>query len=272
MVPTPVYPPFLSAPALAERQQHDVPLRLQGDRWEFDWEAMERAATPNTRLLLLCHPHNPVGRVWTRDELTRLAEFCTRHDLVICSDEVHCDILLDDVTFTPVGALGPDVAARTITLNSPSKTYNIAGLAFSYAVIPDVRLRAAFRHAGSGVLAEFNPFGLVACAAAYRRGAPWRHAMLQQLRTNRRLVLDAVRHGALPGITTTPIEATYLAWLNVEALELEDPTAFFEAAGVGLSGGAPFGDDRYLRFNFACPEANVREALARMSRALAARR
>ncbi len=272
LVPTPVYAPFITAPKLAEREQHNVPLRWSGRRWEFDWEAMERAVTANTRLLLLCHPHNPVGRVWSREELGRLAEFCGRHELVICSDEVHCDLLLDDVAFTPTAALGPEVAARTITLNSPSKTYNVAGLAFSYAVIPDARLRAAFRHAGDGLMAELNPFGLVACAAAYRHGEPWRQALLQQLRTNRDLVLSAIEGAMLPGVTTTPIEATYLAWLNVESLGLEDPVGFFEAGGVGLSDGRPFGDARYVRFNFACPEANVREALSRMSRALAAPR
>jgi cystathionine beta-lyase len=271
LVPTPVYPPFLSAPQLAERSQHNVPLRRGEARWEFDWDAMERAITPHTRLLLLCHPHNPVARVWSRAELTQLAEFCTRHDLVICSDEVHCDLLFDDVVFTPTASLSPEIAARTITLNSPSKTYNIAGLAFSYAVIPDARLRAAFRQAGNGMMAELNPFGLVACEAAYRHGEPWRQAMLQQLRTNRDLVLAAVNDGKLPGLTTTPIEATYLAWLNVEALGLDDPVAFFEAGGVGLSDGRPFGDARHVRFNFACPESNVREGLARMSRALAAR-
>lgn len=273
LIPTPVYPPFLSAPALAGRAQHNVSLRLAGTRFEFDWEAMERAITPNTRLLLLCHPHNPVGRVWSRAELEQLAEFCARHNLVICSDEVHCDLLLDDnAPFVPMAALSPEVAARTITLNSPSKTYNVAGLAFSYAVIPDAKLRAAFRHAGSGVLAELNPFGLVACEAAYREGGPWRAALLRQLRTNRDLVLEAVASGALPGIRTTPIEATYLAWLNIEALQLEHPAAFFEAAGVGLSDGGPFGDARYLRLNFGCPEATVREGLARMSAALRERK
>jgi cystathionine beta-lyase len=167
--------------------------------------------------------------------------------------------------------LSDDVARRSITLNSPSKTYNIAGLAFSYAVIPDARLRSAFRHAGSGVLAEFNPFGIVACEAAYRRGGAWLRELLVRLRRNRDLVLDAVNRGALPGIRTTPIEATYLAWLNVEELGLEDPVAFFEAGGVGLSGGAPFGDARYVRLNFGCPEATLREGLSRMQRALAAR-
>lgn len=271
MIPTPVYAPFLSAPELAERGRDDVPLRWTGSRWEFDWEAMERAITPATRLLLLCHPHNPVGRVWTRAELLQLADFCTRHDLVICSDEVHCDLRLEDVPFHPIAALAPEIAARTITLNSPSKTYNIPGLAFAYAVIPNPKLRGAFRQAGAGVLAELNPFGLVAGEAAYRHGAPWRQALLRRLRANRDILFSALQAGELPGLSSTPIEATYLAWLNIEALNEPDPVAFFEASGVGLSDGRPFGDPRYVRLNFGCPEATLREGLSRMRRALTRR-
>jgi cystathionine beta-lyase len=268
---TPVYPPFLTAPRLAERRAHACALVRHGGRWEIDWHALERAAGPDTRLLLLCHPHNPVGRVWRRDEVEHIAEFCVRHDMVLCSDEIHCDLVLDDLPHIPPATLDPAIAARTITLMAPSKTYNTAGLGCSFAVIPDPALRNAFRHAGTGVLAEVNNFGYAACEAAYRHGEPWRQALLQRLRANRDLVLHEVRSGRLPGITATPIEATYLAWLNVEALRLDDPAAFFEAAGVGLSGGAAFGDSRCVRLNFACPETRLREALARIGRALAAR-
>lgn len=265
---TPVYPPFLSAPRLAERVAQTVPLRRNHAAWEIDWEGLEGAATPETRLLLLCHPHNPVGRVWRREELVRLAEFCRRRDLLVCSDEIHCDLILDELDHVPFACLESDVAARTITLLAPSKTYNIAGLACSYAVIPDPRWRSCFEQAGRGVLAEVNNFGYVACEAAYRLGEPWRRQLLRRLRANRDILLAAIGRGDLPGVTATPIEATYLAWLNVEALGLKDPVAFFEQAGVGLSGGAAFGDPRFVRLNFGCPEATLREALERMSRAL----
>jgi cysteine-S-conjugate beta-lyase len=272
MLNTPVYPPFFSCPKLAERTSIDTALRWSGSRWEMDWEAMERAVTPQTRLFLLCSPHNPVGRVWTRDELTRLADFCTRHDLMVCADEVHCDLQLDDGPFTAFATLSPEIAARTITLQSPSKTYNIAGLACAFAVVPDLRLRTIFRHAGFTMLGEVNNFGYVACEAAYRHGEPWRRALVNRLRANRDLLASALASGDLPGVTGTPIEATYLAWLNVEALGLTDPVAFFEEAGVGLSAGGPFGDTRYVRLNFGCPESTLREALQRMSQALKARR
>jgi cystathionine beta-lyase len=264
----PIYPPFLAAPKLAGRRCLQVALARAGERWEIDWEALEQAVSGDTRLFLLCHPHNPVGRVWRRQEIERIAGFCTRHDLVLCSDEIHCDLILDDLEHVPAATLGAEVAARTITLLAPSKTYNIAGLGCSYAVIPDPKIRAAFIQAGRGVLAEVNNFGYAACEAAYRHGEPWRQALLARLRANRDLLLDAVRNGRLPGVTATPIEATYLAWLGVESLGLDDPIGFFEEAGVGLSDGAFFGDRRYVRLNYGCPEATLREAIGRMSRAL----
>jgi len=271
MLNTPVYPPFLSCPKLAERASITTALVWTGTRWEMDWDAMERAVTPQTKLFLLCSPHNPVARIWTRAELERLAAFCARHDLIVCADEVHCDIAFDGIPFTAFATLSPEIAQRTITLQSPSKTYNIAGLACAYAIVPDGRLRAAFRHAGATMLGEVNNFGYVACEAAYRHGEPWRRALVARLQANRDILADALARGDLPGVRGTPIEATYLAWLNVEALGLPDPIAFFETAGVGLSAGGPFGDPRHVRLNFGCPEATLREALARMSRALKAR-
>ena len=270
-VPSPVYPPFLSAPPWGERELIMVALALNGQRWEFDWDAMEQAVTPRSRLFLLCNPHNPVGRVWRREELEKVVEFCQRHDLVICSDEIHCDLILDAITHTPTATLSAEVAQRTITLHAPSKTYNVPGLGCSYAVIPDAKLRTRFRRAGMGVLGEVNNFGYVACEAAYRHGEAWRQELLARLRTNRDILLAAVNNGALPGITTAPIEATYLAWLNVEQLGVDDPVTFFEKAGVGLSGGSAFGDSRYVRLNYGCTEAVLRDGLDRMNRALTAR-
>ncbi|MGH8021105.1 MAG: MalY/PatB family protein [Opitutaceae bacterium] len=265
---TPVYPPFLSAPKLGGRRLLTVDLVLREGAWQIDWEKLENAVTPDTRLFLLCHPHNPVGRVWRRAELERIGEFCLRHNLVLCSDEIHCDLILDDVTHVSTATLSPALAERSITLHAPSKTYNIAGLGCSYAVIPDSRLRNLFKHAGFGVLAETNNFGYTACEAAYRHGESWRLALLDRLRANRDIVESAVNDGSLPGISMAHIEATYLAWLNVASLEIPDPVAFFEESGVGLSGGAAFGDPRHVRLNYGCPESTLQEALARMSAAL----
>jgi cysteine-S-conjugate beta-lyase len=271
---TPVYPPFMSAPKNSGRISTQVLLRLDpAGRWEIDWVALERAVTPRTRLFFLCNPHNPVARVWRRDELVRLGEFCVRHDLVLCSDEIHCDLILDALPHVPTALLGEEIARRTITLMAPSKTYNVPGLGTSMAIIPDPTLRARFVRAGAGIMAEVNAFGYTACEAAYRDCEPWRQELLEVLRGNRDLILDFVAR-EMPGVTIeAPIEATYLAWLNVSALQLADPVAHFEQHGVGLSDGAYFGVPRgsHVRLNFGCPRATLTAALQRMKRALAAR-
>ncbi|MDB6115726.1 MAG: aspartate aminotransferase [Lacunisphaera sp.] len=273
---TPVYPPFMSSPKNSGRVSTQVPLRLDAParRWEIDWEALERAVTPKTKLFFLCNPHNPVARVWRREELARLGEFCVRHDLVLCSDEIHCDLILDDLPHIPTALLGDEVARRTVTLMAPSKTYNVPGLGTSMAIIPDATLRAKFIRATAGIVAEVNALGYVACEAAYRDSEPWRLELLQVLRANRDLLLDFVAR-ELPGVTVeAPIEATYLAWLNVSALKLPDPIAHFEQHGVGLSDGSFFGMPRgsHVRLNFGCTCATLTEALTRMKRALAALR
>jgi cystathionine beta-lyase len=269
---TPVYPPFMSAPKNCGRVSVQVPLHLDttNRRWEIDWTALEKAITPKTKLFLLCNPHNPIGRVWRRDELVRLGEFCVRHDLVLCSDEIHCDLILDRLPHMPAALLGEEIARRTVTLMAPSKTYNIPGLGTSLAIIPEAKLRAQFVRASAGVMAEVNALGYVASEAAYRDSEPWRQALLAYLRGNRDFLLDFVGR-ELPGVVIeAPIEATYLAWLNVSALKLPDPIAHFEAHGVGLSEGAFFGVPRgaYVRLNFGCPRATLIEALQRMKRAL----
>ena len=270
----PIYPPFISAPKNSGRISVPVALRLDAAqrRWEIDWDALEKAVTPKSRIFLLCNPHNPVARVWRREELVRLAEFCVRHDLVLCSDEIHCDLILDDLPHRPTALLGDEISRRTITFMAPSKTYNVPGLGTSIAIIPDATLRAQFIRAANGVMAEVTSLGFVACEAAYRDSEPWRQALLQTLRGNRDFLLDFIAR-ELPGVVVeAPIEATYLAWLNVSALKLADPVAHFENHGAGLSDGAFFGSPRghYVRINFGCPRATLTEALARMKRAVAA--
>ncbi len=268
---TPVYPPFMSAPKNSARTSVTVPFVLRAGRWEIDWEGLERAVTPRTKLFYLCNPHNPLARVWRREELARLGEFCVRHDLILCSDEIHCDLILDStLPHFPTGTLGAEIAQRTVTLMAPSKTYNVPGLGTSLAIIPDAGLRARFVRATAGVVAEVTALGFTACEAAYRDSEPWRQALLAYLRGNRDFLLDFIAR-ELPGVKVeAPIEATYLAWLNVSALHLPDPIAHFEAHGVGLSDGAFFGGTKgtHVRLNFGCPRATLAEALRRMKAAL----
>jgi len=270
---TPVYPPFMTAPKNSGRIPVQVPVTLNAaaPRWEIDWAALERAVTPRTKLFYLCNPHNPLARVWRRAELERLAEFCLRHKLLLCSDEIHCDLILDPaLPHLPTATLSPEIAARTLTFMAPSKTYNVPGLGTSLAIIPDAGLRAQYVRATAGIVAEVNPFGYVACEAAYRDSEDWRQALLAYLRGNRDYLLGFLAR-ELPGIKVeAPIEATYLAWLNVTALGLPNPAAHFEQHGVGLSDGVPFGapPGHYVRLNFGCTRATLTAALHRMKAAL----
>ena len=270
---SPVYPPFTTAPRNQGRLSKSVPLALNSaqHRWEIDWDALERAVTPRTKLFIFCHPHNPVARTWTRAEVARIVEFCERHNLLICSDDIHCDLLLEPgAVHEPFAVVAPDSASRIITFMAPSKTYNIPGLGTSFAILPDPGIRGRFVRATAGIMAEVNALGYVACEAAYRYCEPWRQALIAYLRSNRDFLADFVSR-ELPGVRIeAPIEATYLGWLNISDLRLTNPAAHFEAAGVGLSDGAAFGaaPGSHVRINFGCPRSTLAEGLARMKAAL----
>jgi len=281
----PVYPPFLKAPGYSGRALTTVPLTCSGGHgsdetdtgchrsgahWQMDFDRIQKAVTPDTRLYILCHPHNPVGRVFGRNELANLAAICEEHDIVVCSDEIHCELILEPgKRHVPFATLAPEIADRTITLMAPSKTYNIPGLGCSFAVISNAHLRQRFKSAMAGIVPMVNTMGFAAALAAYRHGGDWHAALLNYLRKNRDAVTVAVN--GMPAVTTTPIEATYLAWIDTRATGLTDPIAFFEAAGVGLSDGREFGGPGYVRLNFGCPRSVLFEALERMRKALAER-
>jgi cysteine-S-conjugate beta-lyase len=271
---TPVYPPFISAPRNSGRASVTVPWvhsAANGGKWEIDWDALGRAVTPRTRLFYLCNPHNPLARVWRRDELVHLAEFCEQRNLLLCSDEIHCDLILNPtLPHVPTALLSPEIATRTITLMAPSKTYNVPGLGTSVAIIPDAMRRARFLRAASGIVAEVTSLGFAACEAAYRDSEPWRQDLLAYLRGNRDFLLDTIGRD-LPGVRVeAPVEATYLMWLNVSELGLQNPTVHFEKHGVGLSDGAMFGarNGSHVRLNFGCPRVTLVEAVRRMKLAL----
>ncbi len=265
---TPVYPPFLHVPVEAGRRCASVPLQRGNARWEWDFAAAGaelRRSRPS--LWLLCHPHNPVGRAWTDAELRQVATLAEQHDLVVCSDEIHCDLLLEPgLRHRPLASLGPEIARRTITLMAPSKTFNVPGLGCAFAVISDSRLRRDFRAAMHGIVPHVNILGLAACEAALREGGTWRAELLDYLRGNAAAVADWLsRH---PVLHTTPVEATYLAWIDARAMDAPDPARHFEAHGVGLSDGRDFGAPGYVRLNFGCRRALLEEALARMEAAI----
>lgn len=268
MAMTPVYPPFLSAPGNVDRELQEIPLLYGDAAWGIDFNGLETAIGPDTRALMLCHPHNPTGRVWRRHELLELAAICDRHDLLVCSDEIHCELLLDEqLAHIPLASLNEKAARRTVTLMSASKTFNLAGLGCAYAIIPDEIVRRSYHRAMAGLVPYVNIMGYVAMEAAYRYGEKWHQELLRCLRKNRDLIEAWVRQ--MPGIRMHRIEATYLAFLDLTAYGLPDPAAFLEReAEVGLSDGAEFGAPGFVRLNFGCPARVLQKALDRMQRAL----
>jgi len=263
---TPIYPPFLTAPRHTDRSLLHIPLVRHGDSYTFDVDRFERSITDRTRLLLLCNPHNPVGRSFDREELKQVADICLRHNIIICSDEIHCDLIIDGRQHVPTATLGREIEQQTITLMAPSKTFNIPGLGCAMAIIPNGRLRRQFADAKAGLVPHVNVFGYEAALAAFRYGEPWRKALLQYLRANRDYLLREANQ--IAGLAMGPVEATYLAWIDVRDLGVEDPARFFEQAGVGLSDGAEFDGPGFVRLNFGCPRAILEQAIERMARAV----
>ncbi|MCS6908898.1 MAG: aminotransferase class I/II-fold pyridoxal phosphate-dependent enzyme, partial [Anaerolineales bacterium] len=231
----------------------------------------EQALAPDTRLFILCNPHNPTGRVFRRAELERLAEICLRHGVAICSDEIHGDLVFEPHHHLPIASLDPEIARNTITLMSPSKTFNIPGLQFSFAIVPNSEWRKRLQTAGQGLTGWVNSLGWVAALAAYREGEEWLREVLQYLRANRDLLTGWLAEN-LPHAPHTIPEGTYLVWLDCRPLGLPDnPYAFFlREAKVAFSDGRAFGKEGegFIRWNFACPQSLLEEACARLAQAV----
>ncbi|VVO45834.1 Cystathionine beta-lyase PatB [Pseudomonas fluorescens] len=282
--------------ALVQAQQNVVvqvpnypPLRHAPGHWglnkvelEFNAEADGTYATPLESLreslegggaLLLSNPHNPLGKVFDREELQAVADICAAQDAWIISDEIHAELCFDGRVHIPTASLSPEISKRTITLMSASKAYNIAGLKTSFMIIQDAALRERVNHARCGMVDSVNPLGMEATRVAYSEAGPWLAELKIYLQANRDWLVNAVRT-RLPGVTINVPQGTYLAWLDCTALDLPDPQRFFlEQGKVGLSAGLDFGDrhQQFVRLNFGCPRALLEEGIARMERALANR-
>ena len=267
---TPVYPPFLTAPEFAGVGLRRVELEEKNGQWNIDFAALEKSVTRQTKLFILCNPHNPVGRVFPEATVARVVEFCQRHDLVLISDEIHCDLVLDDLAHTSGLKFSGEGAGPIISMFAPSKTFNLAGLACAFLVIPDPATRRTFQRAARGIVTEVNTFGYAGCQAALLHGWAWQAELLQVLRRNRDR-LQEFAASSLPRIEIWQPEATYLAWLDTRALQLTSPTQYFEEHGVGLSDGVPFGaTSGFLRLNFGCPTTQLDQALERLAQGVAA--
>uniref|UniRef100_A0A7C1FG43 cysteine-S-conjugate beta-lyase n=1 Tax=Caldilinea aerophila TaxID=133453 RepID=A0A7C1FG43_9CHLR len=274
LINTPVYGPFLTAPANQQRTLQSAPLQVRqiGRRlhYELNMEGLAKAIQPHTKLFLLCNPHNPVGRAYTREELSEIAAFCEAHDLVICSDEIHCDLLLDDAHHIPIASLAPEIAQRTITLMAPSKTFNIPGLGASFAIIQNSVLRKRVEKAMAGIVPHVNILGMVAAEAAYTQCDPWLEALRSYLTANRNVAVAFIEQH-LPGARFTCPEATYLLWVDLRAVVDGKPADFLlRKAKLAVNDGAWFGEggEGFVRLNFGCPRRILEEGLRRMAAAL----
>ena len=280
LMDAPTYGPFLTIPGNRARFPQTVDMRRIEDdsrtfHYEIDFEALEDAITPQTSLYLLCNPHNPGGRLFRREELERLAALCLKHDIFIAADEIHADIIMDtEAIHTPIGSLSPDIAQKSITMLSQSKSFNMAGMACSVAIVANDTLRERIQKLSRASGYHVGPLTYAAMEAAYRDSGDWLAAALDYVRTNRDLYVRFVRD-ELPMLKTTIPEATYMAWIDCSALHLPDefdnPQVFFtKEARVATSPGPFFGKHfaNYVRLNFAVPRSMLLDALHQMKAAI----
>jgi len=272
LIQPPIYFPILRVPENVGIRGDLCPLvREESGRYSIDFEAFEAAISEQTQLFILCNPHNPVGRVYSRKELERMAEICLRHDVVICSDEIHADFIYSGNTHVPIASLSPEVAQSTITILSSNKTFNLAGISCAVAIVPNEAIRERMIASQRGLVPHIGIMGFAASLAAYEHGDAWLQELIPYLEGNRDLI-DRYVEEKLPGIVATPIEGTFLAWLDCRDLDLgESPGEFFlREARVAMNDGAMFGEggETFVRFNFGCPRATVIEGLERIKQAI----
>jgi len=273
VVQVPNYPPLRHAPGHWGLNKVELEFLAQADGTYLTPLDVLRESLNGGGALLLSNPHNPLGKVFGREELQAVADICAAQDAWIISDEIHAELCFDGRVHIPTASLSPEIAKRTITLMSASKAYNIAGLKTSFMIIQDAALRERVNHARCGMVDSVNPLGMEATRVAYSEGAPWLAELKTYLQANRDWLVEAVR-SRLPGVTINVPQGTYLAWLDCSALDLADPQQFFlEQGKVGLSAGLDFGDQhqQFVRLNFGCPRSLLEEGIARMERALTQR-
>lgn len=273
LIQPPVYPPFFSCPRLNGRIVMENPLQENSDgTWRIDFDDLKRKLELRPKLLVLCNPHNPVGRVWSRGELQKIAELCLENEVLMFSDEIHGDLLLGNRRHTPLASLGPEVAARTITCTAPSKTFNIAGLYTSMVIVSSPSLRARLAHMLDALdICGGNVFGIVAFEAAYNYGEEWLKELLPYLEDNA-MFMRAFLTKKIPRLRMAMPESTFLAWLDCRALGLPQPELkefFVTKARVGLNDGRTFGDqgEGFMRLNFGCSRKTLTEGLERIEQA-----
>lgn len=258
---SPVYYCLLDAPVNAGKKLLSIPLGEHNNRWKLDSEIFESKISKHTQGLLLCNPHNPVGRVFSKQELESVATVCNANDIFICSDEIHCDLILDKTKrHIPIASLDADTADRCVTLMSPGKIFNTPGLSFAFAIISNQGLRERFIRKSKGIVPFVNILGYEGAYAAYTKGEKWLTNLIDYLENNYNLLQAVVAD--IDGISIAPLEATYLAWIDIR--NRPDITAkSFLKNGIALSDGKIFGKEGFVRFNLASPVSMIEEGLKR---------
>jgi cystathionine beta-lyase len=271
LIQTPAYHPFLDLPQNANVIAVEQSLQVgPSGIYEIDHPVFRERILPTTRIFMLCNPHNPTGRVFRKDELITMAETCLEHNVLICSDEIHSDLVYPPNCHIPIASISNDIAQSTITLISPSKTFNIAGLKASAVIITNDRLRETFIKRSSGVAGSVNILGEVAMHAAYSFCDDWLEELLVYLEHNRQMLFDFVTN-ELPGVSMILPQGTYLGWLDFTGTNLESPCSFIlDKARVGINSGEWFGSGytKFARINFGCQLSTLLAALERIKSAL----
>lgn len=265
-LPSVIYPPFAKAPGFNAMVNQPIPMCHREQRLIIDMDWLEQQGNRPGQLLLFCNPQNPGGSVYRQDELQRLADIVVQQDLILVSDEIHCDLILDrDKAHIPIASLNSEIEQRSITLMAPSKTFNLAGLGCAFTIIPNPVLRKGMK-TNPFIVPHVNLMGLAAAEAAYEFGDEWNRQQCEYLAANRDYLVHAINR--IRGLQLGPVEATYLAWIDVSKLALDDPMKFFESAGVGMSPGSEYGDPTHMRLNFGCPRSRVEQAVDRIRKAV----
>ena len=262
VMPVPTYPPFLFVPKQQDRVPVFSPLVQNQDRWEMDIEHIRRTTT-NAATFLFSNPQNPTGRVYNPEELIDVATVCMRNNTLMISDDVHWGLILErDLSYTPLASLAPEIAKQSISLYSHTKTYNIAGASAAVAVIPDPKLRQAFRLQAERIHPTISPLALAGATAAYGDETTWLIELNAYLRQNRNLLHQAINESQV--LRTTRVEGTHLMWIDATRLPVSNPQTHFESFGLGLSDGANFHGPGFVRFNFAIPRTLLKQSIERL--------
>jgi cystathionine beta-lyase len=271
VIQPPIYPPFFGVAANAGLREIQCPVDNDGTgNYEINFDQLGKALN-QSKVLMFCNPHNPIGKVYSGTELERIAQLCLQNDVFICSDEIHSDLVYKGKQHIPIASINPEIGQRTITLIAPSKTFNVAGLDCAILICQNHALMEQIKKARRGIVGSVNVLGTTAAIAAFQYGQPWLDEVLQYLQENRDFLCQFVMEN-LPGITIRPPDATYLAWLNCNRLGLQqEPYDFFlQNAKVGFNKGSEFGGDgkTFIRVNYACARETLVEALDRVRTSL----